>query len=639
LRGVHVIVITLILLFSGLASASSSWVGFYGTPGHDALEGVSLMPNGDIVAVGKVSFNGSTEPWVIRVDRYGEVLWSKYYPIPNAEGEFRAVAVDEGGNVVITGTVRRGAGTDVNSDLIVVKLDGNGGVMWARAYDAGSNEIGESIKVMGNAIFVGGYTSIEDAPTAWILRLNPYGDVVWSKAYPGLYPTFKPFLDLNGSEILALGVLETGDPAVLRLNSFSGGVIDATEFTDISASSPVITLGDGHYFLLDGIGACLTVLPQGKGWTCYKPGFEYSDVSAAEYSKGILYSLSTAKRESGINFYILGLDNKKGVALSRVYRLSNLDVPGSLAVSGESLVVVGSTERFSSAVNTEGFIMRLPLNGAIKGYEAKDVNPSVFTGVSGVQEVEVSSKSLFPKIYELEVKEKTIKPAGFLRLTAEGAEGPIMLDVDGKFQALFNGEGVFALAPGTHEIKLTAEGYYPYETNVSIEVGKETTIKVKLERKIEYRTLVINSTPSSAAVYLNGTLVGWTPLTINLTPGRYALEIVKAGYEPYRETIEVSANKETTIAVKLEEVKTTTSSTTTTSTITTTTTSTAQTTSSAQPLTTTSTSPQSESKTSTSRAGEPTSTAKKGGICGPGTIVLLPIISPLLMRRLRRGRR
>ncbi|MCD6523471.1 MAG: PEGA domain-containing protein [Thermococcus sp.] len=634
MKGVHVIAITLILLFSGLVSASEYWVGFYGTPGHDALESVSIMPNGDIVAVGKVSFNGTTAPWAIRVDRYGEVLWSKYYPIPGAEGEFEALAVDEEGNIIAVGLLRKEAGSALTTDLLVMKLNGSGKVLWAKGYDAGSSEVGNSIVVGGNAIFVGGYTSIGDVPSVWILRLNPYGSVVWARAYSGLYPTFKPFLALNGSEILALGVLETGHPAVLRLNPLSGGIIDATEYTGLSTSSPIIAVGDGQYFLLNGNGTCLTVLQQGEEWTCYKPGFEGIDVSAAEYGAGVLYALSTAKPWSGINFYVLGLEGET-VRLSRAYRLSDLDVPGSLAVSGDSLVVVGSTERFSSTVNTEGFIMRLPLNGAIKGYETKDVNPSVFTGSSSARKAEVSSESLLPRIYELEVEERDAPPVGFLRITTEGTEEPTMLYVDGKFWALFGGEGVFALAPGTHEVKLAAEGYYPYETTVSIEAGEETVIRAELERKIEYGTLVISSTPSSAAVYLNGTLVGWTPLTMNLTPGRYTLEVVKEGYEPYKGTIEVSANKETTIAVELEEVKTTTTSTVST----TTTTSAAPTTSSTQPLTTTSTSPQSESKTSTSKAGEVTSTTKKGGICGPGTVLLLPIISPLLVRRLRRGRR
>ncbi len=50
-------------------------------------------------------------------------------------------------------------------------------------------------------------------------------------------------------------------------------------------------------------------------------------------------------------------------------------------------------------------------------------------------------------------------------------------------------------------------------------------------------TLVVDSRPTGAAVYLNGRLSGRTPLTLQVNPGRQEVELRLAGYQPYRVTV------------------------------------------------------------------------------------------------------
>ncbi|EEB74970.1 Amylopullulanase [Thermococcus sp. AM4] len=619
MKGAYLTAITFMLLFSTLAGASDYWVGFYGTTGYDELRAVSVMPNGDIVAVGKVSLNGTTAPWAIRLDRYGRVLWSRYYRIQGVEADLRALAVDNDGNIVAVGSVRRKVGETLTSDMLVMKLDGDGNVLWARDYDAGSLEVGNSVVIENNAIFVGGYATPE-SPELWVLRLNPYGDVVWGKLYLGVYPTFKPFLALDGSEVLALGILGSGSPVLMKLNPLSGGVTTAMEYLNLSLSSPVLAVG-GNPSILNGNGTCLTVLLPSGEWKCYNPGFGGVDVVGAAYSSGgTLYTLSVAKPWPGINFYILGLSGGS-VAVSRAYRLSDLDVPRGIDVSADSILVAGSSERFSSAVKTEGFVAKLPFNGAIGNYESKDVSPAVFTGSSEVRAIRVSSRTLLPKVSSLEVRARNVKPVGFLRVEV-GINEPVRLYIDGNFRALLSGEGVLALSPGEHVVKLTANGYRDYEATVSIRDGMETLLKAELEKKIEHGTLIVNSSPSHAAVYLNGTLIGWTPMEMNLTPGAYVVEISKGGYRPYRETVRISPGEKKVLSVELEKIPVSSTSTT------------------SVPTTTSATSTSRTTSSSTiptgTREGTSSSTTKgKGGFCGPAAIVALSV-SPLVLRRMFR---
>ncbi|MFN4071149.1 MAG: PEGA domain-containing protein [Thermus caldifontis] len=50
-------------------------------------------------------------------------------------------------------------------------------------------------------------------------------------------------------------------------------------------------------------------------------------------------------------------------------------------------------------------------------------------------------------------------------------------------------------------------------------------------------TLVVDSRPAGAEVYLNGRLSGRTPLTLQVNPGRHQVELRLAGYQPYRVTV------------------------------------------------------------------------------------------------------
>lgn len=70
-------------------------------------------------------------------------------------------------------------------------------------------------------------------------------------------------------------------------------------------------------------------------------------------------------------------------------------------------------------------------------------------------------------------------------------------------------------------------------------------------------TLIINSIPSGADVYVNDTLRGKTNLTLELDPGTYSIKITKSGYQDYTTTVTLSAGETKTIEVSLNPVPTT----------------------------------------------------------------------------------
>jgi hypothetical protein len=55
--------------------------------------------------------------------------------------------------------------------------------------------------------------------------------------------------------------------------------------------------------------------------------------------------------------------------------------------------------------------------------------------------------------------------------------------------------------------------------------------------------LTINTSPSGAEVYVNGTFKGMSPLTLTLTKGSYTVKVVLEGYESASKAVTVSGGK------------------------------------------------------------------------------------------------
>ncbi len=70
---------------------------------------------------------------------------------------------------------------------------------------------------------------------------------------------------------------------------------------------------------------------------------------------------------------------------------------------------------------------------------------------------------------------------------------------------------------------------------------------------VETGTVMVNTRPGGAEVYVDGRLVGATPLTlVDVAPGSHAIRLVRAGYREWTTTIDVAAGQEVLVAASLE---------------------------------------------------------------------------------------
>jgi hypothetical protein len=103
--------------------------------------------------------------------------------------------------------------------------------------------------------------------------------------------------------------------------------------------------------------------------------------------------------------------------------------------------------------------------------------------------------------------------------------------------------GIFIMrnvVPGTHEIRISKEGYTPVTIEQYVDGNEIVKVPVTLEAP-SAGSLSVSSIPPGAQVVLDGEVRGVTPLSIqNITEGEHTLILQMDGYSDYTETVMVT---------------------------------------------------------------------------------------------------
>lgn len=144
-------------------------------------------------------------------------VWVKRFNSPlSGADQYPKIAIDDSGNVIITGRSYQGAGVGTGYDWMTVKYNSGGDTLWARKYTGFSNGQDwprEIVTDPGGNIYVAGSSEASGANTGGvIIKYNSDGDSLWVERFDGeaaLYDAFYDvFTDINGFVYVA-GVSES----------------------------------------------------------------------------------------------------------------------------------------------------------------------------------------------------------------------------------------------------------------------------------------------------------------------------------------------------------------------------------------------------------------------------------------------
>jgi|MTBAKMStandDraft_1061839.scaffolds.fasta_scaffold13281_4 hypothetical protein len=115
---------------------------------------------------------------------------------------------------------------------------------------------------------------------------------------------------------------------------------------------------------------------------------------------------------------------------------------------------------------------------------------------------------------------------------------------DGTMAGTVPPNGIFIIrdvVPGNHAIQVSREGYVTQTMEIFVGGNEIKKVPVTLQNAVS-GPLTVSSDPTGAQVYLDGQMIGMTPLTVaDVSPGEHTLLITMDGYTDFSQTITITA--------------------------------------------------------------------------------------------------
>jgi len=163
------------------------WGRTFGGPQADYARSVWQTSDGGYIIAGRTSSYGSggADAWLIKTDADGNEQWSWPFGGPKDDFANAVQQTSDGGYVFAGGT--RSAG-DGNTDMWLVKTDGNGTLEWGEAFGGSDEEEGCSVQQTPDGGYVmAGYTTSYGAgeEDVWLVKADSRGREQWSRTFGG----------------------------------------------------------------------------------------------------------------------------------------------------------------------------------------------------------------------------------------------------------------------------------------------------------------------------------------------------------------------------------------------------------------------------------------------------------------------
>ncbi len=185
------------------------WEHTFGTKGRDWLRALTIGPKGIITVAGgtKANKNANTYSWVIQINAKGKKLWEKVYSF--SENVTRALVRLKNGDLAIAGWIHKK--NDITGrDIWIAKLDKKGKLIWQKRLGGSGDDHTEALLALpnGRIAMAGGTTknlAVITISTAWMLRLNKRGKLVWRRSFEGKSDQLYALTTLPNGKLAAAG--------------------------------------------------------------------------------------------------------------------------------------------------------------------------------------------------------------------------------------------------------------------------------------------------------------------------------------------------------------------------------------------------------------------------------------------------
>lgn len=162
-----------------LESETTCWAKTYGTDGRDGLLSAQFADHGGVVVSGALAGDDAdpkspSDAWVVLLDSEGDPIFSKAYGLPETTDWLSSVRPVPGGGFAALGT------RDV--DAWLTRLDPLGNLLWERLYEGlpGRPRVMSANPTSDGGFVLGGF-GFGRQHDGFVLRVDGQGDVLWSR--------------------------------------------------------------------------------------------------------------------------------------------------------------------------------------------------------------------------------------------------------------------------------------------------------------------------------------------------------------------------------------------------------------------------------------------------------------------------
>ena len=208
--------------------------------GQDYARAVAVDAGGNVAVTGSSDDGGGLDYATIKYSSAGVALWTnRYGGLENYHDMATALAVDRGGNVIVTGSSYNGA----NDDYVTVKYSSSGVPLWTNRENGPANGMdaarGVAVDASGNVVVTGAVAARHGRLDYATIKYSSAGVLLWINHYNG---------PGNGDDMpCTLAVDASGDVLVTGYSAATNVFPGDEAYTTIKYSSTGAPLWTNRY--------------------------------------------------------------------------------------------------------------------------------------------------------------------------------------------------------------------------------------------------------------------------------------------------------------------------------------------------------------------------------------------------------
>lgn len=231
------------------------WRRSFGGPAYDFLEDVTVLPNGEYLAVGNYNYGGnpgSGQVLLTRIQDNGTVVWNKRLGSGTRNEYANLVLALENGDCVIAGSrLFFGGGTDGN--VLVVKVNMVGEPIWTAEIGSDRQDDPKAlVQTADGGFLIAGARFDFPYAQGFLLKIGPDGNLDWHRTFqaPGQGISFSRLAPAGNDQFVGIlggalvGVDAEGNILWERGYAYPAG--------DSFGIADLVPAGNGHFLAVGG---------------------------------------------------------------------------------------------------------------------------------------------------------------------------------------------------------------------------------------------------------------------------------------------------------------------------------------------------------------------------------------------------